>query len=74
MIVSLVSFCKGLCQEYGGQLDDALKSYNKCLEVLIKLAVQLETCLFRSDIALPHSIYVTIVKATVLCLNERLRV
>ena len=73
MIILLVS-CKGLCQEYEGQVDDALKSYDKCLEMSIKLANQLETCIFRSDIVLPHSIYVAIVKATVLCLNERLRV
>ena len=66
--------CKGLCQEYAGQLDDALGSYDKCLDMLINLAIHLETCLYRSDIQLPHSIYIAIVKGTILCLNERLRV
>lgn len=73
-LVTIVSITKGLCQEYAGQLNNALTSYDRCLDMLIKLAIHLETCLFRSDIVLPHSAYVAIVKGTVLCLNERLRV
>lgn len=53
-------------------MDEAVKSYEKCLDMLISLAIQLENCIFRNDIALPHSVYVVIVKATVLCINERL--
>jgi len=56
-----------------GQLDNALKSYDQCLEVLISLANQLETCVFSNDITLPYSVYAAIVKGTVLSLNERLR-
>lgn len=55
-------------------MDDALGSYDKCLEMLIQLAIHLETCLYRSDIQIPHSIYIAIVKGTILCLNERLKV
>lgn len=61
-----------MCQEHAGQLDDALGSYDKCLDMMITLAINLENCLFRSDIRLPHSVYIAVVKGTVLCLNERL--
>ena len=62
----------GLCQEYAAQQDKALASYEQCLRQLLELANELESCPFRSDVTVPHSVYVAIVKGTVLALSKRL--
>jgi len=62
----------GLCQEHAAQQDKALTSYEHCLRKLLELANELESCPFRSDIPVPHSVYVAIVKGTALSLGKRL--
>ena len=62
----------GLCQEHVAQQDKALASYEQCLRKLLELANELESCPFRSDVPLPHSVYIAIIKGTALSLRTRL--
>jgi len=54
------------------QQDKALANYEQCLRKLLELANELESCPFHSDVPLPHSEYVAIVKGTALSLSVRL--